>query len=238
MHELDIIIPVYNEGKNIIATLAALTRDVQTDNRVLICYDFDEDNTIPAVKTRPDMYRGLCVEFIKNKRKGAHAAVMTGFGASTAPYVLMYPADDDYNSSILDSMVAKAKEGADVVCASRLMQGGSMIGCPFLKALLVHVGNGMLYYLARVPTHDATNGFRLFSRRVITEITVESTEGFCYSIELLVKAHRLGLRIEETPAHWFERKQGNSRFRIVRWLPAYIRWCLYAFATTYLRKRK
>ena len=109
-----------------------------------------------------------------------------------------------------------------------------MVGCPFLKALLVRIGNGALYYLARVPTRDATNGFRLFSRRVVTKIQVESTIGFCYSIELLVKAHRLGLRVDEVPAHWFERKEGQSRFRILRWLPAYVRWCLYAFATTYL----
>jgi len=108
-----------------------------------------------------------------------------------------------------------------------------MVGCPFLKALLVRVGNGALYYLARVPTRDATNGFRLFSRRVITEIPIESTEGFCYSIELLVKAHRRRWRIDEVPAHWFERKQGQSRFRIMRWLPAYLRWVLYAFLTTY-----
>ena len=37
--ELDIVIPVYNEGRNIVATLAALARSVTTPARVLICYD-------------------------------------------------------------------------------------------------------------------------------------------------------------------------------------------------------
>jgi hypothetical protein len=90
--------------------------------------------------------------------------------------------------------------------------------------------------LARLPTHDASNGFRLFSHRVTTEIPIESEHGFCYSIELLVKCHRLGWRIGEVPARWFERAHGSSRFQVIRWLPDYLRWYRYAFATSYLRR--
>ena len=50
---------------------------------------------------------------------GAHAAIMTGFKASNAPYVMVYPADDDHNAAILDRMVTAAAQGCDVVCASR-----------------------------------------------------------------------------------------------------------------------
>jgi dolichol-phosphate mannosyltransferase len=93
-----------------------------------------------------------------------------------------------------------------------------------------------LHHIACVPTHDASNGFRMFSRRAIDTIAVESDAGFCYSIELLVKAHRLGWKIGEVPARWFERAHGQSRFRVLRWLPAYLRWYAYAFATTFLRR--
>jgi hypothetical protein len=116
------------------------------------------------------------------------------------------------------------------------MAGGNMIGCPWLKAALVRSANFTLYHLARLPTHDASNGFRLFSRRVTTEIPIESERGFCYSIELLVKCHRLGWRIGEVPARWFEREHGSSRFQVIKWLPAYLRWYIYAFATSYLRR--
>ena len=53
-------------------------------------------------------------------------------------------------------------------------------------------------------------GGRLFSRRVLDRVVIESTEGFCYSIELLVKCHRLGWRIDQIPARWFERKAGET----------------------------
>ncbi len=234
--ELDIVVPVYNEGRNIVRTLAALAQSVTTPARVLICYDDPADDTLPAIHDNPQAHAGLPVELVRNAARGAHAAVMTGFAASTAPFVLMYPADDDYNAPALDRMVALARGGCDIVCASRFMPGGSMVGCPPLKAALVRSASFTLHRLARLPTTDASNGFRLFSRRVIERIAVEFDQGFCYSIELLVKAHRLGWRIADVPVQWFERRHGASRFRVLRWLPAYLRWYVYAFATTLLRR--
>jgi len=99
----------------------------------------------------------------------------------------------------------------------------------------VRIGNFTLRHLGRLPTRDATNGFRLFTRRVLDQIVIESDRGFCYSIELLVKCHRLHWRIGEVPAQWRERTCGTSRFQVVKWLPGYLRWYFYAFATTYLR---
>ena len=82
----------------------------------------------------------LPVEFVRNAGRGAHGAVMTGFAASTAPFILMYPADDDTTPPMLDRMVALARDGCDIVCASRFMPGGTMVGCPWLKAVLVRTG--------------------------------------------------------------------------------------------------
>lgn len=235
-HQLDIVIPVYNEGPNILAMLRALALEVRTTSRVLICYDFEEDNTLPAVRAEPEAYAGLDVTFVRNPGRGAHAAVMSGFAASTAPIIVVYPADDDFNAGILDRMITEIRSGCDVVCASRFIPGGTMQGCPWLKAVLVRTAAFTLHHLAALPTRDPTSGFRMFSRRVIDQIRVESDQGFCYSIELLVKVHRLGWRIGEVPALWFERQHGASRFRVLKWLPAYLRWFRYAFATTYLRR--
>ena len=234
--EIDIVIPVYNEGRNIVATLSALARAVKTPARVLICYDRPEDDTLPAIRGNPDPHAGLAVEFVRNAGRGAHSAVLTGFAASSAPFILMYPADDDYNAGRLDAMVALARKGCDIVCASRFLPGGTMVGAPWLKTVLVRGGNFTLHHFARLPTTDASNGFRLFSRRVIERIVVESNQGFCYSIELLVKVHRLGWKIGEVPVEWFERRHGESRFRVLKWLPSYLRWYCYAFATTLLRR--
>jgi glycosyltransferase involved in cell wall biosynthesis len=233
---LDIIIPVYNEGANILRTLQSIMRDVKTPLRVLICYDSDDDDTLPMIESNRAALRALTIAFVRNKGRGAHGAVLTGFVTSSAPCAIVFPADDDYNAGILDAMVAHAESGCDIVCASRFMPGGSMVSCPWLKAILVRTSNFTLYHLGHLPTRDASNGFRLFSRRVMDEIAIESDQGFCYSIELLVKCHRLGWRIGEIPARWYERARGDSRFQVIKWLPAYLRWYFYAFATTYLRR--
>lgn len=232
--DLDIIIPVYNEGPNIGRVLDLLAREVRGRFRVLICYDKEDDNTLPALAP---FETTLAIVRVKNPSRGPHSAIMAGFRASRADGAVVYPADDDLNAGQLNEMLDMLRSGHEIVCASRFIAGGSMVGCPWLKATLVRVAAFTLHHFARVPTRDATNGFRMFSRRVIRDIEVESSEGFTYAIELLVKAHRLGWGIGEIPAQWRERGkgQGSSRFKVLGWVPAYLRWYSYAFATTFLR---
>lgn len=229
--ELDIVIPVYNEGNNIVPVLDSFKQHVKTACRVLICYDHEDDNTLPVVRAYSQ--ESFALQLVRNRGRGALGAVLTGFAQSTAPAVLMYPADDDFNAPQIDVMMQKVREGCDIVAASRFIPGGCMKGCPWLKATLVRCSAFVLYHFARVPTHDPSNGLRIFSRRALDTIPIESTVGFAYSIELLVKAHRLGWRIGEVPASWFERRAGKSRFQVLKWVPQYLRWFFYAFATTY-----
>ena len=132
-------------------------------------------------------------------------------------------------------MYRKYKEGCDVVVASRFMEGGRMEGCPILKSILVRTASFTLYWFGNIPVQDASNGFRLFSRRLLDNVSIESSEGFTYSLELLVKCHRLGWKIGEVPASWFEREKGNSRFHVLQWIPYYLRWYFYGFITTWFR---
>ena len=230
--ELDIVIPVYNEGRQICQVLESLLANCRTPMRVLICYDFSGDDTLPAIEAWPRRTE-LTIDLVLNSGRGPHAAVLSGFRASRAPAVLVFPADDVQNSKIIDRMVEHSRTGSEIVVASRFIPGGCMIGCPWLKAFLVRAANFTLFHIARLPVHDASNGFRLFSRKVIRSIPIESTRGFTYSIELLVKAHRLGMRVTEVPVRWIERSVGTSRFHVLRWLSAYFRWYAYAFITTF-----
>lgn len=231
--ELDIVIPVYNEGKNILSVLNALEEEVISKYRVLICYDFEEDNTLPVVRSY--LNDSVDIEFVKNTGIGPHQAIMTGFNASVAPAVLVLPADDDYNAGIIDTMLARFHDGCEIVCASRFMRDGrGLEGAPWIKNILVWTASFTLYHFARLPSQDATNGFRMFSRRLLGLVDIESGSGFVYSLELLVKAGRLGFQIGQVSARWIERTQGKSRFQILRWLPAYLRWYFYGFATYWL----
>ena len=232
---IDVVIPVYHEGKNILRVLDAFEREVTTPIRILVCYDHDADTTLAAlngVKTKSEIIP------VKNRGKKAHGAVRTGMEYGRSPAVITYMADDDYNAGLIDRMAELFRQGCDVVCPSRFIPGGSMEGCRGYKAAPLRIAAWTLAHIARFPAHDPTNGFRLFSRRLLDAVTVESTVGFTYSIELTAKCHRLEWKIGEVPARWFERSEGKSRFRVFEWSGGYLRWYFYIFGTTFLRLRR
>jgi len=120
---LDIVIPVYNEGANITRVLDALRASVRTPFRILICYDRDDDNTLPVLAQYP---AGLELHLVRNRGQGPHGAITSGFAESSAPAVVVYPADDIHNAGMLDAMVDKYEAGCDIVAASRFIPGGCM----------------------------------------------------------------------------------------------------------------
>ncbi len=230
---LDIVIPVFNEGASIIEVIELLEKHVKTRFRILICYDFDEDDTLVAINSTP---RDCVIEYIKNTGTGPCDAVKSGFNASNSECVIVFPGDDTANQKIIDKMFQKFKDGSEVVVASRFIPGGSMIGCPIIKSILVRTASFSLYLLSSIPVRDASNGFRLFSRKVLDTINIQSTHGFTYSLEILVKCNRLKWKIDEVPAEWMERKEGKSNFKVFFWLKMYLKWYFYGLGTTWLRR--
>lgn len=233
---LEIVVPVFNEGKKIIDLLNLFELNIKNKFRVLFCYDLDTDN-IFDVQHQFKKY-SFEIVLVKNNDTGPCSAIKKGFSFGNSDCVIVYPADDFINSKILDNMYDLYTKGSHIVSASRFVKGGSMKGCPLLKSILVRTASITLYYLSSIPVKDASNGFRLFSRELINKITIESKVGFAYSLELLSKCNRLGMKISEVPADWEERSVGSSRFKLFKWLPQYLKWYIYGLATTWLKKKK
>lgn len=232
MHSLDIIIPVYEEGENIIESLETIRSCVKTPSRVLLCYDHEEDSTLKALCTYKNAHL-LDLHVVKNRGRGAAEAVFSGIAASKAPAVLVYCADDFENAKIIDAMYSKFASGCEIVVGSRFIDGGCMVGFPLLKATLVHVAAFTLHYFGRISTKDPTNGIRIYSRKLLQEVPIESRIGWAFNLEFLVKSERSGAKIGEVPYRHFERTRGASKFKVLQWLPHYLKWYLFAFATIF-----
>lgn len=222
--ELSIVIPVYNEGENIAKTLAGISENVGfLEAEIVIVYDFDEDSTVPVVEKLKPSIPGIRLH--KNDTgRGVLNAIRSGFAAARAPFVLVMMADGSDNPASIVPMVSLANQGADVVAGSRYMPGGKQVGGPPLKKLLSRAAGISLYLLRALPIRDATNNFRLYSRRVLDEIPIQSEGGFELALELTVKAHLAGMKVTETPTTWQDRSAGESRFKLMKWLPSYLRW--------------
>jgi len=220
---VSIVLPVYNEAENITPTLERLVASVQTPHEILVVHDFDEDTTEPVVKAiLPRMPQ---VRLHRNDLgRGVLHAMRAGIEAAAGPYVVVSMADGSDDVEVIDAMVALAEGGADVVAASRYMRGGHQVGGPFIKGLLSRTAGLTLQWFGRVGTHDATNNFKLYSRRYLETVTIESEGGFELALELTVKAALAGRNVREVPATWRDRRAGQSRFRLRAWLPRYLHW--------------
>jgi dolichol-phosphate mannosyltransferase len=169
--------------------------------------------------------------------RGVLNAMKAGIVGTSSPFVLISMADGSDEPHVVDSMVALGRDGADVVSASRYMHGGRQVGGPPLKRLLSRVAGLTLHWFAGVPTHDPTNNFKLYSRRFLDSITIDSSAGFELALELTVKATMAGRRVAEVPTTWRDRTAGTSNFKLRKWLPNYLHWYFRAFRARWLPKR-
>jgi dolichol-phosphate mannosyltransferase len=219
-----VVVPVYNEGENAVPTLRGLVEQTRTRPlEVLVVHDFDEDTTVPVVKRLQSEMPELQLRR-NDLGRGVLNALKSGLAAARAPYVLVTMGDGSDDPGDIDAMYALAQGGADVVAGSRYMKGGHQVGGPLLKRTMSRLAGLSLHWLGGLPIHDATSNYRLYSKRLLQKVTIESTGGFELGLELTVKAFVLGMRVAEVPTTWSDRTAGESRFRLWKWLPRYLHW--------------
>jgi dolichol-phosphate mannosyltransferase len=233
--ELSIVLPVYNEGEAVAPVVRALAAGVHSRCEILVVYDFDGDTTVPVA-------RRLATELpevrpLRNDLgRGVLNAMKAGMAAARAPYVLVSMADGSDEPEVVDRMLELAREGADVVAASRYMKGGHQIGGPILKRTMSRIAGLSLHWFAGVPIHDPTSNFKLYSRRFLDSITIESSAGFELALELSVKATLARLRLAEVPTTWRDRTSGKSNFKLRKWLPNYLHWYFVGLRGRFVRR--
>jgi glycosyltransferase involved in cell wall biosynthesis len=233
---VSIVAPVYNEAENIAQFVRGIEANILEPHETLIIYDFPEDNTIPVIKSMGEEAKN--VRLVHNTLgKGVLNAIKAGFAASKGDVIVFMAADCADEPADVPPMVKLIREGADVVAGSRYMPGGAQHGKKLFKQFLSKFAGLTLHHFAGLPTHDATNNFRAYSRRVI-ELPIETTASFALGIELVVKAHARGWVIKEIPSTWKDRVGGESRFRLFAWLPEYLKWYFMAYRYAWFPGKK
>jgi dolichol-phosphate mannosyltransferase len=224
-----VVVPVFHEAETIAPFCRAVRDAFPPGYELLVCYDMPEDRTLPALAALPEGEKPPVVRLVHNTLgRGVRYAIEAGFRAARAPVVIVTMVDlsDDYR--IVEEMVRRAEAGAAVICPSRYMPGGHQLGGPWLKGTLSRLAGTSLHALAGLPTRDPTNSFKAYRKDFLDRTPIESEAGFSLGLELTVKAHFAGERVEELPATWRDRTAGESRFRLAAWLPLYLRWYVWA----------
>lgn len=195
---------------------------------ILVVHDDADDSTLPALRRlaadRPE------IRPVHNTSgRGPARAIAVGIREARAPVVVVTMADGCDDPSQIDVLTRLVERGVVVACASRYARAGQQVGGPFWKGLLSRAAGLTLHWFARVGTRDATNSFKAYSASFVREVGIESDKGFEIGLELVAKARRRRLPVAEIPTIWLDRAFGASNFRLVTWLPRYLRWYLHAF---------
>ncbi len=223
-----VVIPARDEGERIAAVLDRLDAALRRPAEVLVVVDSAADPTVAAVAAAArSQQRVRCL--VNGYDAGPAGAIRFGLDRASAPVIVVTMADGSDDLRQIDDLAALVEDGAVVAAASRYAPGGHQAGGPLVKSALSRLAGTSLQFLARPGTSDATNSFKAYSAEFVRVAGVDSRHGFCVGLELTAKARRLGLGVAEIPTRWQERESGRSAFRLLRWLPSYLRWYLFCF---------
>jgi len=219
--KLSIVIPAHNEANNIEETIRGIESVLTVDYCIVVVDDHSTDKTQEAIKRISGEFSNVFL--VENKNNPGFAnALRAGFSAVRTELMVPVMADLCDEPDTINKMYQKIQEGFDVVCGSRYMKGGEKIGGPFLKTCFSRFVGITLHWFISLPTVDAANSFKMYKKKVIDDIAIKA-DGFDISAEMCLKAFYKGYKIAEVPTTWRDRKEGESKFNILKMAPGYFR---------------
>ena len=225
---VSVVVTARDEAEAITPALSRIGEAVSLPCEILVVCDSREDTTVPWVEkyAREDQRVRLV---LNTYGPGPARAIRAGFDAASADVVVVTMADGCDDPQQIDQLTRLVERGVVVAAASRYSRGGQQVGGPLLKGLISRSAGASLRLLGRVGTWDPTNSFKAYDRRFVQEVGIDSDQGFEVGLELVAKARRLRRPVAEVPTIWLDRTYGVSHFKLIKWLPAYLRWYRFAF---------
>ena len=209
-----VILPTYNEAVSLPEVIAQVFAVVE-GLHVLVVDDASPDGTAGLVHSHKEFGQRLHL-IERSGKQGLGSAYRAGFSwAMERDYTAVMEMDADLSHAPTDlpRLLAELDKGADLAIGSRYLNGISVVHWP-LPRLLLSMGAGIY---ARVLTgltlSDPTSGFKAVSRAALEKLIRSdiTAEGYGFQIELHYCAHRAGLRLQEIPIVFTERRDGQSK---------------------------
>lgn len=174
---LSLVVPVYKEEKNIpefLRRLRPILAGITEDYEIIFSLDPSPDRTEDVIlEHRAQDPRIKLLKF--SRRFGQPMATLAGLQYSRGDAVIAMDVDLQDPPELVQTMVAKWREGYDVVLPQRRERTGE----PFIKKLVAATGYKVINKIADVRIPPNTGDFRLMSRRVVEEVVrLKESHGF------------------------------------------------------------
>lgn len=208
-----VIIPTYNERENL-DPIVARVRSSVPEADVLVVDDNSPDGTGEVADKLATADQQIFVLHRPGKG-GLGAAYLAGFGwALGRGYAAMIEMDADGSHQPEDlPRLLRALEGADLVIGSRWIPGGTVRNWPKSREFLSRGANTYARLMLRVPVRDTTAGYRAYRAETLRAISLDTvrSQGYCFQIDLTLRAVNAGLTVLEVPITFIDRARGASK---------------------------
>ncbi len=209
-----LVLPTYDEAENVEEVLRRL-RAAAPDISVLVVDDGSPDGTAELARKIGEELGDLEV-LERAKKSGLGSAYRTGFrwGLERGfdAFVEM-DADLSHDPAVVPQLLARIEEGCDLVIGSRYVPGGSIPDWPWLRQAISRGGNIYARVMLGISVHDATAGFRAYSRRALERIDLDAVraDGYGFQVEMAYRVERAGGEVAEIPIEFRDRTLGRSK---------------------------
>ena len=149
---------------------------------------------------------------VPQQERGYGGALLAGFAAATAPYIVTMDADLSHRPSFLEDLWKRRHE-AEVLIASRYVAGGQA-DMGRLRRLLSHILNKTYGRLLSLPFRDLSSGFRMYRRDTLSRLTLVARD-FDVLEEIVIRIYNEGWRICEVPFRYMDCGSGRSHAKHV-----------------------
>ncbi|MCK6591256.1 MAG: polyprenol monophosphomannose synthase [Polyangiaceae bacterium] len=211
-----IVTPTFNERNNLPLFVRAVL-DAAPGAHILVVDDASPDGTgavaddlaqnDPRVRVlhRPGK-RGLGTAYIEGFLRGLAAP-------EQYEYFFEMDADLSHDPKYLPAFFQAFERGADVVLGSRNVPGGGVVGWGLGRHLLSKGGSLYSRVILGAGVRDLTTGFKGYRRRALAAIDLPSirSNGYSFQIETTYRALLAGMRVEEVPIVFVDRRAGESK---------------------------
>jgi glycosyltransferase involved in cell wall biosynthesis len=208
---VSLVIPSYNEERRLPRLASALRDSAPRDLadadltlvETIVVDDGSLDSSADVLQQEQAMTPGLAPLIRQGRNEGKGAAVAAGVAIATGELVLISDVDLAAPLAEAGELLAAIEDGADGAIGSRAIDPGLVSGIPLRRRVMGRAFNGLVRTMSGLPYRDTQCGFKLFPTPVARRLLAEQiTPRFAFDVEILMRARRAGLRVDEVPIEY------------------------------------
>ncbi|MBW1742195.1 MAG: glycosyltransferase [Deltaproteobacteria bacterium] len=218
---LSVVLPAFNEETEIGALLQDIKYRLQSQNysaEIIVVDDASTDSTYKILSQFNESYPIYILRNSSNSGKGY--SVKKGIMASSGRFILVMDADGAYSLSSLNDFLVPLLGGEyDIAVGNRRLHSSRFVMSPrhlpyiYVRHLIGLTFNMVAKMIVLGRYTDTQCGYKCFCREAATKIfRLQRTKGFCFDVEVLFIAKKLGYRCLEVPVTFhYDGEQSSVR---------------------------